>query len=196
MNLETRLTPKHWKQIIGIILVLAIAGYQYAQPTLEKWFDVKLPSITSQDAQQQHFPAASPKSTRGSAPTGYLKDIGRNRFQSPAGLLYTMGPNREHRIDHILRHAEDESTRPVHSVFDGSREEILATIDEAYELVKAKSPRVRSSRSDGNDEYKIRMNRKVGYEGGQGGKRKGYPPLTNIKLILDGNRIITAYPFR
>jgi hypothetical protein len=40
------------------------------------------------------------------------------------------------------------------------------------------------------------MQRKVGYEGGQKGKRKGYPALENVKLILDGNRVITAYPSR
>ena len=40
------------------------------------------------------------------------------------------------------------------------------------------------------------MQRKVGYEGGQKGKRKGYPSLQNVKLILDGNRVITSYPSR
>ena len=107
-----------------------------------------------------------------------------------------MGPRGEHRVDHVLRHGRDMPERPVHSVFEGGRNDILAVIDEAYSLVKSNSPRARSSNSRGNDEHTVRMQRKVGYEGGQKGKRKGYPALENVKLILDGNRVITAYPSR
>ena len=115
---------------------------------------------------------------------------------SPEGLLYTMGPKGEHRVDHVMRHGDDMPNRPVHSVFEGDKNDILALIDEAYSLVKANSPQVRSSDSRGNQAHTIKMQRKVGYEGGQKGRRKGYPVLKSVKLILDGNRVITAYPVR
>ena len=213
-----------WKRIAGIAIVLLIVGYKYSRPQLERWFQRDLPSLTSEDDRQNgsnapsttangdadlRYDAKLPESSssgqaRSSSNNSsgknqsddFLREVGKNRFESPAGLLYTMGPRREHRIDHVLRHGRDMPQRPVHSVFEGSRNDILAVIDEAYSLVESNSSRVRSSNSRGNDEYTVQMQRKVGYEGGQKGKRKGYPALKNIKLILDGNRVITAYPSR
>lgn len=127
----------------------------------------------------------------------FFVDLGRNRLQSPAGLIYAMGPGGEHRVDHVLRHAKDDPGRPVHSVFDGTREEILATIDEAWELAQKGGRGVQKSEQDGQTEYTIRMNRRIGYEGGRSGREKNYPDLMRLKLIIqDGNRVITAYPFR
>ena len=136
-------------------------------------------------------------STAKSAPNFELKDIGRNQFLSPAGLVYAMGPRGEHRVDHVMRHATDDKSRPVHGVFDGDRQKILSTIDEGYELVKSGSNRVKSSREGDRVEYTINMNRKIGFEGGQSGKRKRYPSLKKLKLILqDKKYVVTAYPYR
>lgn len=234
MNVSAKGKNIDWRRIAGIAIVVLIFAYQYSLPTLERWFDRDLPSLTGESDQPSNpnerstgsrdsgdsrydakLPAAksssSAPSTQGTESRGsdgsaqaankrqsgdFLRSVGRDRLMSPEGLLYTMGPRGEHRVDHVLRHGRDMPNRPVHSVFEGGRNDILALIDEAYVLVKADSPQVRSSDSRDNEAYTIKMNRKVGYEGGQKGKRNGYPDLKSVKLILDGNRVITAYPVR
>ena len=223
MNFQVKGKNIDWKRIAGIAIVLLIVGYKYSRPQLERWFDRDLPSLTGENDRQNQpngpsatagrdsdsrydakLPGASSgqgqansNGNSGQSQSGdFLRSVGKNRLESPEGLLYTMGPRGEHRVDHVLRHGRDMPNRPVHSVFEGGRNDILAVIDEAYSLVKSNSPRVRSSESRGNDAHVIRMQRKIGYEGGQKGKRNGYPSLENVKLILDGNRVITAYPSR
>lgn len=161
-------------------------------------YTAKLPSDSSSALKDSGEKPTSSKPDSKESPFRFqLKDLGRDKFESPAGLLYTMGPRREHRIDHVLRHGEDNPSRPVHSVFEGSRDEILALIDEGYELVKSNSKRVKSSRDGNRTEHTIDMNRKIGYEGGQKGKRKNYPTLKRLKLILqDKKYVVTAYPYR
>jgi hypothetical protein len=221
MNLKAKGKNIDWRRVAGIAIVLLIVGYQYSRPTLERWFDRELPTLTGENDQAApRTPSATESRSDHSKPdpryevrlpngnsdsksartnnkdSDFLRSVGRNHFMSPEGLLYTMGPKGEHRVDHVMRHGDDMPNRPVHSVFEGDKNDILALIDEAYSLVKANSPQVRSSDSRGNQAHTIKMQRKVGYEGGQKGKRKGYPVLKSVKLILDGNRVITAYPVR
>ena len=130
----------------------------------------------------------------------YLTPTGKkNRLRSPAGLVYGESKG-EHRVDHVMRHAVDDKNRPVHSVFVGSKREILELIDEAYDLVKSKSPRVITEEDDRLDfrvEHKIDMKRKIGYLGGQRGRRENYPPRSKLTLVLDnGKFVVTAYPDR
>ncbi len=126
----------------------------------------------------------------------FLVAIGKNQFQSPAGLIYGMGGGGEHRIDHVMRHAEDDPGRPAHGVFDGDRDDILKLLDEVYEMIKQKSKYVKTEKSQGNTAYTVSLGRQVGYEGGQKGKRSGNRGLRSVRLVLDGNRVITAYPYR
>lgn len=160
-------------------------------------YDAKLPSgraDKSNPSKSNSAESNSGKSKSGSTARSYLKDTGGNRFLSPAGLLYT--PSRaEHRIEHVLLHCKDNTSKPAHGIFLGSEVEVFETIDEAYEQVKAKSNRVESQKDRGKDTYTVSMNRKVGYDGGAKGKRNGGRDLTRIKLVLvDGNRVITAFP--
>lgn len=137
-------------------------------------------------------------------------------FTSPAGLGYRLyDPNWETptgtgRVDHILRHASDDPSRPVHGVFQGNAKQILETIDEAYTLIKShdffspaesSSGRVKSETDNENplrSVYRIDMQRKIGYEGGHQGEERGHPDLTIITLVVDNpdSEIITAYPSR
>lgn len=120
-------------------------------------------------------------------------------LESPEGLTYYVGDRGENRIDHVMRHAQDQPNRPgSHGVFHGNRDEILATIDEAYALIKANSNRVLDrEKEDSRIAYEIDMKRNIGFKGGQSGKRAGHPKLKILKLVLDkGNRVITAYPYR
>ncbi len=128
-----------------------------------------------------------------------FEKLPRGELRSPAGLVYGMGPNREHRVDHVMLHAQDHPDRPVHSVFTGDRDTILRTIDEAYTLIKQNSKRVRKFPVEDDPdrtEYLIDMQRPIGYRGGQQGAGERNPRLTRLKLILaEGNRVITAYPY-
>lgn len=221
MNVEAKSRPINWRKFIWVGLILLVAGYSYGRPTLEKITGLDLPAINGEADRGNDrdsgnndnsnnsgggfdYSANLPSDSGGGTATGKgssgkfaLKDLGRDKFQSPAGLMYIMGPRREHRIDHVMRHGKDQASRPVHSVFDGGRDEILAIIDEGYELIKSNSNRVKSNRDGNRTEYTIDMNRKIGYEGGKKGKRKNYPALKRLKLILqDQKYVITAYPYR
>ena len=126
----------------------------------------------------------------------FLVSIGRNQLQSPAGLIYGGGPRGETRLEHVMRHAEDIPDRDSHGVFNGDQVTILKLIDEAYEMVKSKSKYVKSASSEGNTAYTISMGRTIGYDGGQKGQRNGHRELKILQLVLDGKRVITAYPYR
>jgi len=140
-------------------------------------------------------------------------------FTSPAGLQYRLYDPRDpawrtspdsSRVEHILRHAEDDPTRPVHGVFEGDDRRILETVDEAYRLVNSNnlSPandtapdRVQTEKDDDKPfrtVYHVDMRRTIGFEGGRRGRERGHPQLSHITLVLDGpdSRIITAYPSR
>ena len=128
----------------------------------------------------------------------YLTPTGRkNRLRSPAGLVYGESKG-EHRVDHVMLHAEDNKNRPVHSVFNGSKTEILKLIDEAYQQIKSKSDRVKSTpdeRLHFRVKYTVDMKRKIGYLGGRDGRRQNYPPRSKLTLVLDNDKfVVTAYP--
>ena len=213
-----------WRRIIPIVLVGLVLGYSYSRPTLERWFNISLPAINERNGgrfnQNQNrssdnnndsggdYNASLPKDfsvKSGSSKSGSsksskykLEKVGSDRYETPAGLLYGMGARGEHRIEHVMRHAQDQPGRPSHGVFigDGDQDTVLKLIDEAYELVKAKSPRAKYESSRGNDKYDVDMQRKVGFDGGQKGKRNNHASLDKIRMILDNNRVITAFPVR
>jgi len=180
-------------------VVLLIFGYNYAQPTLEKWTGMDLPTLNG-DRDNHSSPSAGVDYTVNFPDSNFqLKEVGRDRYQSPAGLLYTMGARGEHRIEHVMRHSRNIADRHVHGIFigNGDRDTVLKLIDDAWELAKAKSPKARREDSDGKDAWTVDMGRKVGSDGGRKGKKNGGRSLNSIKLILrDGNQVITAYPVR
>lgn len=206
-----------WKKILIVAVILLIAGYQWYSENAKRKdvqndiavvdvndsrYDARLPEEF--EAGNPNGAVGSPKveaassqsdsSTRRSA--DLFVSVGRNKLKSPAGLIYGMGGGGEHRVDHVMRHAKDDPSRPSHGVFDGDKDSILRLIDEAYEMVKSNSRYVKTESSQGNTAYTISMGRVVGYEGGQKGKRSNHKRLKSIRLILDGNRVITAYPYR
>ena len=195
-----------WRKIITMGVVLLIVGYNYAQPTLEKWTGIDLPTLNG-DRNNYGSPSAGGDHSKGNqdytvnfpGSNFQLKEVGRDRYQSPAGLLYTMGARGEHRIEHVMRHSRDMSNRPAHGVFigNGDRDTVLKLIDDAWELAEAKSPKAKYEKSKGNDAWTVNMGRKVGFDGGKKGQRNGGKSLNSIKLILaNGNQVITAYPVK
>ena len=203
-----------------MVLAALVLGYQYSRPTLEGWLKIDLPAINRRggrshahsnqdDRYKANLPSATTNSGQPPRSGGHsidltgsgdfqLKEVGRDRYQTPAGLLYTMGPRGEHRIQHVMRHAKDQPNRPAHGVFmgNGDQDTVLKIIDDAYELVKTKSHRAVHESSKGNDKYDVDMQRKIGFEGGEKGQRSNNRALNKVRMILDGNRVITAFPVR
>lgn len=125
---------------------------------------------------------------------GLLREVSRDRFLSPAGLLYTPGSAEGHRLKHLRRHVEDDPNRPGrHGVFDGGMEGALVTIDRAYERAK-KNQKTTTTQDDGRTIFTVDMGGRVGYVGGRDGNRQRRPMARRVRMVLDGNRVITAYP--
>lgn len=143
-------------------------------------------------------PRGPPKSSGSkSAPEpklGQLTKLSSGDFKSTAGLIYGKGSRDGTRLKHVMKHAKDDLSKPVHGVFDGSQEEILAMIDQAYTMAKKNSKNVTSSRQRDRTVYTVYFSKRIGYVGGQKGKRTKNPMCKELSLVLEGNRVITAYP--
>lgn len=121
---------------------------------------------------------------------GVLTPAGRGRFESTAGLIYS-----QYRIDHVMEHSRDIPDKPTHGVFEGTKDDIFALIDEAYELARKRGPPQVVIADEGDrTTYTVNLNRKIGHGGGQSGARRRNPPLKFVKLVLEGDEVITAFP--
>ncbi len=128
---------------------------------------------------------------------GALREIRKGVFESAAGLLYLPGSADDHRIEHVMQHARDDLTKPVHGVFEADREQILALIDLVYQKSQDKSAgsNVRQEQQNNRLVITADMQRRIGYVGGQQGRRQGNPQCRYLRLILqNGNEVVTAYP--
>lgn len=135
------------------------------------------------------------RSKTASPPLGKLKEVGKKVYVSTAGLKYLPGSADGHRLLHIMQHAKDNPEKPVHGVYNGNKEEILALIDEAWLLVKEKSPRVKSEEEGDRQVLTVDMQRVVGYTGGSVGQRKNHPKCTRVRIVVENeDEIVTAYP--
>lgn len=136
-----------------------------------------------------------PQDETAQAPLGKLTQVGPKIFETTAGLRYGPGSVDGHRLLHIMQHAKDRPDKPVHGVFDGDEYKIRAMIDEAYLIADLRGPPQAKKEVEQNRTiWKVDMKRKVGYLGGETGKRKGHPPLTGIQIVLEGVNVITAFP--
>lgn len=124
----------------------------------------------------------------------FLKPIGKDRFRSPAGLVYGPGSRDGHRLKHVMKHAQDDMSKPVHGVFVGTERQILELIDDAFRKVQANHRSVSRTGSGSRVSYSVYYGRRIGYVGGQSGRRKNNPPAKTLVLVLEDDRIITAYP--
>ena len=94
-----------------------------------------------------------------------------------------------------MEHSQDIPDKPTHGVFEGTKDEIFALIDEAYELAKKRGPPQVVIEDEGDrTTYTVNLNRKIGHGGGQSGARRRNPPLKFVKIVLEGDEVITAFP--
>jgi RHS repeat-associated protein len=127
---------------------------------------------------------------------GRLTPEGGGVWRSAGGLRYGPDPRYGNRVQHVLRHAEDDATRAVeHGVFDAGRAGTLGVIDEAWAIAQRGGPGVASVVRGNRVEYTIDMGRRIGYVGGRSGAAAGHPAASHIRLIIaNGTDVITAYP--
>lgn len=127
---------------------------------------------------------------------GFLTEIGRNRFESPAHLVYGPSSEEGHRLKHIERHLEDQPKRPgSHGVFEGDMYAFLVAIDDAYSRAKRGDKGTKKIQDEGSTIYEASFKKPIGFLGGQEGGRKRNPPLKQLRIVVRGNSLITAFPF-
>lgn len=160
-----------------------------------------LASHMSPSSRSKDTPARGPPSEKSETESddsdllyGLLRETSPKRYLSPEGLQYTPGSAEGHRLEHLRRHTKDDPGRPgKHGVFDGEMEGALKTIDRAYQ--RAKTGQRTTKKEDGNRTiYTVDMGGRVGFVGGRDGGRKRNPMARRVRIVLEGVRVITAYP--
>jgi hypothetical protein len=106
---------------------------------------------------------------------------GAKSWTTPEGLIYEQGSAHGNRIKHVLDHAATNPAKPVHSVFNIGRSNVLGLIDEAW--AARSGPGI--LQKNGNRYWSVDMGRQVGTAG-----------QTNVRIVVrDGtNKVITSFP--
>ncbi|NOZ40102.1 MAG: hypothetical protein GXP24_07740 [Planctomycetes bacterium] len=193
-----------------VALVVLAVGYFLLQPVLERSLGVDLPGLGDLTKNTQTGETPTKKTATVNTPTprpadasasGELEKIlragSRAPYVSPAGLRYTRGSKQGHRLKHVMAHAQDAPDRPgQHGVFDSNDPaEVVALVDEAY--LQAQTGRdTRTQREEERTVYDVNLRRRIGYIGGTSGKRKNHPAAKHLRLVVEGDRVITAFPVR
>lgn len=126
-----------------------------------------------------------------------LTNKSRDEFRSSAGLIYVRGSEDGHRLKHVLKHAKDDLSKPVHGVYSGDRDQILAWIDQTYLKGRSGGKGTRVERQGGRTVYTVDLGEEIGFVGGQAGKRKHNPPCHYLRLVVQNlNEVVTAYPLQ
>ena len=161
---------------------------------MERAPEKKRPELSSPE---KNNPPPADERKEESSDLGKLKEIEDNVFESTAGLVYVPGGAEGHRLKHVMQHAKDNPSKPVHGVFDGDREEILAVIDEAFMKAKKGGSDVRSEKQNGRRVFTVNLRRRIGQVGGSEGERQGHPDCRFVRIVLENeNEVISAYPSR
>ena len=69
----------------------------------------------------------------------------------------------------------------------------LTTIDLAYERAKT-GQRTTTEVDRDRIIYTVDLGKRVGYVGGSEGQRRGHPMARRVRLVLEGNHVVTAFP--
>ena len=200
--------PTKW----AVALMAAAIGYAVLQPVLNRQFGWSLPSLASlasneQARENRHAEQQGPanQTQSKSTPTefsdesglkyGYLQEIAPDDFLSPGGLRYTRGSEQGHRLKHLARHLEDHPSRDVHGVFYGDMPQVLRWLDDVYERAKSGAKGTKRKEERGRITFEAGFSKPIGYVGGKRGKREGNPEVRDVRLVVDKDRVITAFPF-
>lgn len=125
---------------------------------------------------------------------GLLREISGGAYLSPAGLIYGPGSAEGHRLDHLRRHTKDDPGRGgSHGVFDGGMAGALKTVDLAYERATT-GQRTTTKVDEDRTIHTVDLGKRVGFVGGSEGRRRGHPMARRVRLVLEGKRVVTAFP--
>lgn len=61
-----------------------------------------------------------------------LKYNGDGTWTSNQGIIYGQGSKDGNRVRHVLQHTQPNSTKPVYTVFNVDKSEVIGLIDEAW----------------------------------------------------------------
>ncbi len=213
-----RMIPMKW----AVVILGVVIAYVVLQPRLNQWFGWSLPTVASMVGDEKPVAKTTSKKNEGSRTStkdeplsksvtkpksnsseddsdplyGFLIEIGHNRYESPAGLVYGPGAEEGHRLKHIAKHLADEPDRPgSHGVFRGSMKVFLITIDDAYTRAKKGAKGTMKKADEGSMVYEVTFEKTIGFIGGETGGRKNNPATKKIRLVVRGNNVITAFPF-
>ena len=213
-----RMLPSKW----AVIILGVVIAYVVLQPRLNHWFGWSLPSVASIVSDDRPVAQKVPKKSEASRTStkdesltkpvtkpksnleeddsdplyGFLTEIGRSRYESPAGLVYGPGSEEGHRLKHIAKHLEDQPNRPgSHGVFRGDMKAFLIEIDDAYTRAKKGAKGTTKKDDDGSVVYEVTFEKPIGFIGGEAGGRKKNPAAKKIRLVVRGSNVITAFPF-
>lgn len=140
--------------------------------------------------------AAQPQSENDGRLYGLLRELADDDFVSPAGLRYTRGSQEGHRLKHLARHLQDQPDRPGrHGVFQADMRQVLLWLDEAYQRGMQGKKGTKKRQEDGRTIIEATFAKPLGFIGGRDGKRQGHPPSKRLRIVLDEDRVITAFPF-
>lgn len=196
-----------------VVLLLGVVGcYLAAGPTLEARLGVDLPGVYSTDdvATATDDAPPPPRHSKGVQPLSpvvqgadaeklddILEEAGQGAFKTSAGLVYDHGSVHGHRLKHLMSHAVDDPDRPgQHGVFDETDPaSLVAFVDEVY-LQALSGKDTRTKQEDGRTIYTVNLRRRVGYTGGEAGGRQHHPEAKHVRLVVDGEQFITAFPVR
>lgn len=146
------------------------------------------------DAEKSNPPPAK-NDVAAKSTLGKLNEIDDNVFESTAGLVYLPGSTDGHRLRHVMEHSKDNTSKEIHGIYDGNRDEILAVIDEAFMKAKKGGTDVRSEIRNGRRVYTVNLKRRIGQMGGRQGERQGNPDCRYVRLVLENDvEVVTAYP--
>lgn len=73
--------------------------------------------------------------------------------------------------------------------------QVLRWIDEAYTLAKQGAKGTRRTEEDGRTVYEASFSKPIGYIGGREGRAANHPDCRRLRLVVEGTKVITAFPF-
>lgn len=181
--------------VAGVTALLARTSLEWLPPDAQSAI-LAATSPTDDPTGQAGKSVSSEKRAAGQqGQPGQLRDIGNDILESPAGLRYLPGSADGHRLKHVLKHAADEPAKKIHGVFDGDRQTILTVIDDAWRKSAKGGRDVQRESQNDREVVTVNLRRRIGYVGGQEGRRKQYPECRYLRLVLENKReVITAYP--
>lgn len=182
--------------IVILVILVAVSLWQREEKgDVPEFSDTPVLQTEDSGSSKEVTEEVSDSSSSTPESSSFLNEIGDETFESPAGLIYTKGSADGHRLDHLMKHSVDVPSKPVHGVFNGDKNEILSLLDEVWTMSKERGPpEVETKQERGRTVITANLKRVIGYTGGESGKRKGYPKCSKVRLVVEGQKVITAYP--